>query len=137
MEITSGILPFHSIEINKVDMILILQPLFRQCSCAVTPRKFSTSIQLEAIRVSFQTKELSFIPNHHDEYVPFCVMQSRNFSLMHVRMVDAHENLEIRHVDDGPHLWPARYRETNEGRKQGSNNIVIIDTYNRQFVSTK
>ena len=100
MGLTSGILPFHSIEMSKVDMILILHPDFRQCS--------------------FQTKELPFPPNHHDGCVTFCVMQNRNFSTMHVRMEDARENLEIRHVGDAPRRWPARYRETYEGRKQGS-----------------
>lgn len=92
MGLTSGVLPFHSIEMNKVDMILILHPDFRQCS--------------------FQTKEPSFPPNHHDGCVTFCVMQNRNFSTMHVRMEDARENLEIRHVGDAPRRWPARYHET-------------------------
>lgn len=35
-------------------------------------------------------------------------------------MEDAHVNLEIRHVDDAPRRWPARYRENYEGREQAS-----------------
>ena len=70
-------------------------------------KKLSSPTQSEAIRVSFQNKELSFPPNHHDGCVMFCVMQNRYFQTMHVRMEDAHENLEIRHLDDAPRPVPS------------------------------
>ena len=69
-------------------------------------KKLSPPIQSEAIRVHFKTESSLFLQITMTGAWCF-VMQNRYFQTMHVRVEDAHENLEIRHLDDAPRPVPS------------------------------